>query len=148
AAPPVGRGRLRAPPAPPAWPRAARRRGRCSCALPFALEARVGHQQLFHADLRIVEDDGHLEIPARPRETLNRPAPEPAVPHALALDVPRRVLGELLRRRARRALGRPRTRRIPAHREPARAAGLLAAGAPARRTRPPVRRPQGRRAPL
>ena len=64
--------RPRVPPAPPAGPRAARPPARCSCALPLAFEAGVGHEQLLDADLFVVERDRHLEVPSGAGQPLDR----------------------------------------------------------------------------
>ena len=49
--------------------------GRCSCALPLALEAGIGHQQLFDADFLVVEGHRDLEVAAGAGEPLIVPLP-------------------------------------------------------------------------
>src|SRR5262245_19194571 len=131
--------RPRARPARPGGPRAAPRRVRCSCALPFSLEARVGHQQLLHPDLLVVELDRDLEIPAGAARALDRAAPEAPVPDALAFDEAGGVLRDV-RVGGRRVAGSQRRGGVEA--------GLLltppCAPAPLRPCAP-VRRPQRRR---
>src|SRR2546422_4118478 len=63
-----------------------------SPSLPLALEPGIRHEQLFHADLRIVELHAHLEVAARARDRPPHPAAEFAVAHPLARDVARHVL--------------------------------------------------------
>src|SRR2546428_9238230 len=41
----------------------------CSCTLPIALEAGIGREQVFRSDIRVVEVDGHLEVPADRKST-------------------------------------------------------------------------------
>src|SRR3954452_1453202 len=136
---PGDRPRRRARPARPAEPRATPRRARCSCALPLALEARVGHEQLLQPDFLVVELDQDLEIPAGAAQALDRAAAEASVADALAFDETRDVLRGF--RVARRDGGRAVCGVLvgPAGgASPARSCTAV----PVSRRAPPVRRPQ------
>src|SRR4051794_29243639 len=106
AAPPSARARAQVPPALPAWRRAVPRPGESSCALPLSFESSIGHQQLLHSDLLVVERDRNLEIAPGADQSLNGTAAETTVPHPLALYVPRGVLRCLFGRTVGRPDGR------------------------------------------
>src|SRR5829696_1111832 len=89
---PSARARPRAPPALPAWRRAALHLGGSSCTLPVPFQPGIRHQQLLHANFLIVECHRNLEIAPRADESLNGSASEAAVPDPFALHVPRCVL--------------------------------------------------------
>src|SRR5690606_19431242 len=96
-APPAAATPHRSRPARRARLRASRLRLLWSCSLPVALEAGIGHEQLFHSDVLVVKGHAHLEIAPAAAQSLNRATAEPAVPYPLALHVPGRILGCLLR---------------------------------------------------
>src|SRR2546421_11389742 len=119
-------------PAPRAAQCAARHLANPSCAFssPVTLEAGIGDEQLFRADVRIVEVDAHTQLPPFPRDCTYDPAAELPVPNALPFHVSRRVLrhlvGELeLRQSTRggatwsRRLRGPHRRRVPRRRRAA-----------------------------
>src|SRR3954453_16467997 len=96
AVPPGVRARTRVQPALPAWRRAALHLGGYSCTLPVAFQPGIGHQQLLHANLLIVECHRHLKIASGADESLNGPAAETPVPNPFALHVTRRILRGLV----------------------------------------------------
>src|SRR3954466_400189 len=89
---PVGPAPSRPRRAPRAWRRGGLLLGQSSCALPFAFEPGVRHQELLYPNLVIIERHRHLEIATGAGQTLNRAAAKAPVPNPLTFDIPRAVL--------------------------------------------------------
>src|SRR6266566_9426219 len=79
-------------PAPQAARCAARRPAKRSCAFssPITLETGIGDEQLFHADVRIVEVDAHAQLAPFSRYGAHDAAAELAVTNTFSFHVPRR----------------------------------------------------------
>src|ERR687897_127102 len=84
--PPAGRALLPLQRAPPVSPHAEPDPGRYSCALPFAFQAGIRHQQLFDPNLLVIKGNRHLEVPAGAHQSLNGATAEPPVAYPLAFD--------------------------------------------------------------
>src|ERR1041384_571091 len=79
----------------------------CAFILPVALQARIGHEQLFRSDVGGGEFHGHLQLAAPPGHRGDHAHAELAVTHPLALHVARPVLRHVFDRLFLHAEARP-----------------------------------------